>query len=201
MTKSNELEAFSDWARLGRRRTLPKAHLRELAEQGENWALQELQDLRQAERAKNKAAYQRFKAKRTPEVLRAKWRTAKAALRAAQAEAEAEAKRRQREIAESAARAAPVAADEPKREAEPQAEPATSANLRELQVLRAVANPKLILCAYWSDGQECRCLVNVGRNSNFVPRMTLRSTEPSDSIARSRPWPYAGPLPRRRGRW
>ena len=72
MTKSNELEAFSDWARLGRRRTLRKAYLKELAERGENWALQELQDLRQAERAKNRAAYERFKARRRPEVLRMK---------------------------------------------------------------------------------------------------------------------------------
>jgi hypothetical protein len=119
MTKSNELEAFSDWARLGRRRTLRKAYLRELAERGENWALQELQDLRQAERAKNKAAYERFKARRRPEVLRMKWRTAKAALRAVQAEAEA--KKRQREIEESATRAATAAAAAEDAEREPKA--------------------------------------------------------------------------------
>jgi hypothetical protein len=202
MTESNQLEAFPGLVRHGQRRTLRKAHLKELAERGENWALQELEDLRQAARAKNKAAYERFKSRRRPEVLRAKWRAAKAALRAAQAE-EAEAKRRQREIAESAARAAAVAAavKDAERERQALAEPAVNGTLRELQVIRAVANPRLVLCAYWQGEQECRCLFDVGRNSNFVPRMTLRLTEPSDSIARSRPWPYAGPLPRRRGRW
>jgi len=203
MTESNQLEAFPGLLRPGQRRTLRKAHLKEFAERGENWALQELEDLRRAKRVKNKAAYERFKAKRRPELLRMKWRTAKAALRAAQAEAEAEARKRQREIEESAARAAAVAAaaKDAERERKAHAEPATSATLREPEVIRVVANPRLILCAYWRDGQECRCLVNVGRNSNFVPRMTLRLTEPNDSIARSRPWPYAGPLPRRRGRW
>jgi hypothetical protein len=203
MTDSNQLEAFPGWLRPAQRPTLRKAQLRELAERGENWALEELEDLRQAERAKSKAAYERFKARRRPEVLRAKWRTAKAALRAARAEAEAEAKRRQREIAESAAKAAAVAAavKDAERERKALAEPAVNGTLKELQVIRAVANPRLVLCAYWQDGQECRCLVNVGRNGNFVPRMTLQLTEPSDSTARSRPWPYEGLLPRRRGRW
>ena len=180
-----------------------KSELQELARQGQSWALEELEQLRRKEQTKNREAYQRFKGRRSPETLRMKWRTAKAALRAAQAEAEAEARKRQREIEESAARAAAVAAaaKDAERERKAHAEPATSATLRELEVIRVVANPRLILCAYWRDGQECRCLVNVGRNSNFVPRMTLRLTEPNDSIARSRPWPYAGPLPRRRGRW
>ena len=79
MTESNQLEAFPGLLRPGQRRTLRKAQLKELAERGENRALQELEDLRQAERSKNKAAYERFKARRRPEVLRAKWRTAKAA--------------------------------------------------------------------------------------------------------------------------
>jgi hypothetical protein len=204
MTESNQLKAFPGLLRPGQRRTLRKAHLKELAERGENWALQELEDLRQAERVRNKAAYERFKAKRRPEVLRAKWRTAKAALWAAQAEAEAEAKRRQREIAESAAKASAVAAaaEDAERERKAQAEPATSATLRELEVIRAVANPRLILCAYWRDGQECRCLVNVGRNANFVRGMSLRLQEPADPIARSEPWPFApNRLPKRRGRW
>jgi hypothetical protein len=109
MTESDQLEAFPGWPQLGRRRTLPKACLKELAERGENWALRELEDLRRAERAKNRAAYERFKARRRPEVLRAKRRTAKAALRAAKAETEAEAKR-QREIGESAVNATAVAA-------------------------------------------------------------------------------------------
>jgi hypothetical protein len=44
-------------------------------------------------------------------------------------------------------------------------------------------------------------LVNVGRNGNFVSGMRLRLQEPGDPAAHSKPWPYAGPLPRRRGRW
>ena len=179
---------------------LRKAYLKELADRGENWALQKLEDLRCVERAKNKAAYERFKARRRPEVLRAKWRTAKAALRAAKAEAEVEAKR-QREIEKSAAQAAATAAENAEREQKALVDAANGRALRELQVVRIVANPRLILCAYWQDGKECRCLVNVGRNGNFVPRMTLRITEPADSAARSRPWEYAGPLPRRKGRW
>jgi len=119
MTETNQLEASPGLLRLGQRRTLRKAYLRELAERGENWALQELQDLRQAERAKNKAAYERFKARRRPEVLRMKWRTAKAARRAVQTEAEA--KKRQREIEESATRAATAAAAAEDAEREPKA--------------------------------------------------------------------------------
>jgi hypothetical protein len=200
MTESDQLEAFPDLLRLGQRQLQRKPYLKEFADRGENWALHELEDLRRAERAKNKAAYERFKARRRPEVLRAKWRTAKAALRAAKAEAEVEAKR-QREIEESAAQAAAAAAENAEREQKALVDAANGGTLRELQVVRLVANPRLILCAYWQDGKECRCLVNVGRNGNFVPRMTLRLTEPADSAARSRPWPYAGPLPRRKGRW
>jgi hypothetical protein len=201
MTESNRLEAFPGVIRPSQRRTQRKAQLKELAERGENWALQELEDLRRVEREKNKAAYERFKARRRPEALRTKWRTAKAALRAARSEAEAEAKKRQREIEELAAKAAAAAADEPKSEGAPQAEPATSATLRELQVIRAVANPRLILCAYWQDGEEYRCLVNVGRNGNFKPRMKLKAERPVDSASRIRPWEYKGRLPRLPGRW
>ena len=200
MTESDQLEAFPGLLRLGQRQLLRKAYLKELADRGENWALQELEGLRRAERAKNKAAYERFKARRRPEVLRAKWRTAKAALRAAKAEAEVEAKR-QREIEESAAKAAAAAAGDAEREQKASVDAGNGRTLRELQVVRIVANPRLILCAYWQDGQECRCLVNVGRNCNFVPRMKFLLMEPSDPMARSRPWPYAGPLPRRKGRW
>jgi hypothetical protein len=175
-----------------------KCELRELAREGQNWAFEELEQLRRAEQSKNRDAYLRFKARRSPEALRIKWRTAKAASRAAKAEAEGEAKR-QREIQESAAKAA--AAEDAEREQKALVGAVNGGTPRELQVVRIVANPRLILCTYWQDGKECRCLVNVGRNGNFVPRMTLRLTEPADSAARSRPWPYAGPLPRRKGRW
>ena len=76
-----------------------------------------------------------------------------------------------------------------------------NAPLVELEVLRIPPNPRLVICRYRVCGEERRCMVNVGRNGNFVPRMTLHLTEPNDPTARSRPWPYAGPLPRRRGRW
>lgn len=83
-----------------------KSELRKLAREGQNWALEELEQLQRAERRKNRDAYRRFKARRSPEALRTKWRTAKAALRAAKTEAEAEAKRRQREAEELAAKTA-----------------------------------------------------------------------------------------------
>jgi hypothetical protein len=71
----------------------------------------------------------------------------------------------------------------------------------EAEVLRIPPNPRLVICRYWAGGEERRCMVRVGRNSNFVPRMKFWLPEPSDPVARVRPWPYVGPLPRRRGRW
>jgi hypothetical protein len=73
--------------------------------------------------------------------------------------------------------------------------------LIEVEVLRLPPNPRLVICRYRAFGEERRCTVWVGRNSKFVPRMKLWLTEPSDPVARVRPWAYAGPLPRRRGRW
>ena len=187
----------------GQRRTLRKAHLKELAERGENWALQELEDLRRAERQKNKAAYERFKAKRRPEVLRAKWRTAKAALRAARAETEAEAKKRQREIKESAAKAATTATANEEREQEALSELATGALAKgdkvTMKVTRIVPNPRLVQCVYWDEsGVERKAFVKVGRNQNFVVGMTLEAIRPARE---SEPWLYQGRLPRFRGRW
>ena len=71
----------------------------------------------------------------------------------------------------------------------------------ELEVLRVPANPRLIICRYQILGVDRRCTVWVGRNSNFMRGMKFWLAEPSDPAARARPWPYAGPLPRRRGRW
>jgi hypothetical protein len=76
-----------------------------------------------------------------------------------------------------------------------------SALLVELEVVRIPPNPRLVICRYWVFGEERRCMVWVGRNSKFVPRMKFWLAEPSDPLARARPWTYAGPLPRRRGRW
>jgi len=186
----------------GQRRTLRKAHLKELAERGENWALQELEDLRRAEREKNKAAYDRFKARRRPEVLRTKWRSAKAALRATKAKAEAEAKIRQREAEELAAKAAAAAANA-EREQEALSELATGALAKgdkvTMKVTRIVPNPRLIQCVYWDErGVERKAFVKVGRNQNFVVGMTLEAMRPKRE---SEVWGYAGRLPRLRGRW
>jgi hypothetical protein len=76
-----------------------------------------------------------------------------------------------------------------------------SASLVALEVLRVPPNPRLIICRYQILGEERRCMVWVGRNSNFVPGMKFWLLEPSDPTARARPWPYADPLPRRRGHW
>jgi hypothetical protein len=79
--------------------------------------------------------------------------------------------------------------------------PSGSAPLVELEVLRVPPNPRLIICRYQILGEEARCMVWVGRNSNFVPGMKFWLLEPSDPSTQSEPWSYTGPLPRRRGRW
>jgi hypothetical protein len=85
---------------------------------------------------------------------------------------------------------------------EEEASPSGSAPLVELEVLRIPPNPRLVIARYQVCGEERRCMVNVGRNSNFVPKMKFRLPEPSDPTALSKPWPFApNRLPRRRGRW
>jgi len=196
-----------------------KAELKELAEEGQNWALEELEQLRRAEQRKNREAYQRFKARRSPEALRTKWRTAKVALRAAKAEAEAKAKRLQREAEGLAAKAATTATANAEREAgivgpernlerpsQPVEEPAAAHAEQEsiereavkVKILRICANPRLVLCAYQDDGHERRVLVRVGRNRNFMCGMELKALRPKRE---SEVWGYAGRLPRLRGRW
>ena len=76
-----------------------------------------------------------------------------------------------------------------------------SVPLVEVEVLRIPPNPRLVICRYSVLGEERRCTVWVGRNSKLVPRMKFWLAEPSDPLTRHRPWQYAGPLPRRRGRW
>ena len=71
----------------------------------------------------------------------------------------------------------------------------------EMKVLRTCPNPRLVECSYFEEGVECRCIVRVGRNANFVRGMKLSVQEPNDPSAQSEPWPYTGPLPRRRGQW
>jgi hypothetical protein len=188
-------------------------------ERRENWALQELEDLRRAEREKNRAAYERFKARRRPEVLRTKWRSAKAALRATKAKAEAEVKKLQREAEELAVKTATTAAANAEREAgivgpernlerpsQPVEEPAPAHVEQEslereavkVKVLRICANPRLVLCAYIDGSLERRVLVRVGRNRNFTCGMELKALRPAKE---SEPWAFEGKLPRLRGRW
>ena len=196
-----------------------KAELKDLAQEGQNWALEELEQLRRAEQRKNREAYQRFKARRSPEALRTKWRAAKVALRAAKAEAEAEAKRLQREAEELAVKAATTAAANGEREArivgpernlerpsQPVEDPA-AAHVEEeplereavkVKILRICANPRLVLCGYQDEGFERRVLVRVGRNGNFVRGMELKALRPERE---TEPWLYQGRLPRFRGRW
>jgi hypothetical protein len=168
-----------------------KADLEELWRQGQNWALEELQQIRQAERVKRQLAYQRFKARRTPEGLRAKWREAKAAHRAAVAAAHAEAEERKREGEKLAARAAELAAEaELERKArEPLVE---NGNEIEMEILRIPPNPRMVICVYRVGSEERRCLVRVGCNGHFMRGMKLRLIEPSDPSAQSGPWPYTG---------
>jgi len=71
----------------------------------------------------------------------------------------------------------------------------------EVRILRICPNPRLVECSYVEEGVERRCLVRVGRNGNFVRGMKLSVQEPNDPSAQSEPWPYTGPLPRRRGCW
>jgi hypothetical protein len=71
----------------------------------------------------------------------------------------------------------------------------------ELEVIRIPPNPRLLVCRYCVFGEERRALVRVRGNVHFVRGMKLRLQEPSDPSVQSEPWPYAGPLPRRRGCW
>jgi hypothetical protein len=173
-----------------------KAELEELWRQGQNWALEELQQLRQAERIKSRLAYQRFKARRTPEGLRLKWREAKAAQRfAAAAAAEAEEQKRRSE--ELAAKAAALAA-EAERERKARAPVAEGGNEIELKIVRIPPNPRMVICAYRAVSGERRCMVRVGRNANFRPGMKLLVKRPANGME-AEPWTYDGLLPRRPG--
>jgi hypothetical protein len=176
-----------------------KAELEELWRQGQNWALEELQQLRQAERVKNHLAYQRYKSRRTLEGIRAKWREAKAAQRAAVAAAKAEAEERKRRTEELAAKAAAVAAEAEleRKSREPLAESGTEI---ELEIVRIPPNPRMVICAYRAVSGERQCIVRVGRNANFRRGMKLLVKRPANG-AEAEPWAYDGLLPRRPGRW
>jgi hypothetical protein len=166
---------------------------------GQNWALEELHQIRQAERVKSHRAYEQFKARRTPEELRLKWREAKAAQRAAAAAVRREAEERKRRDEEQAAKAAAIAA-EAERERKSREPVAESGNEIELEIVRIPPNPRMVICAYWAVSVERRCIVRVGRNANLKPGMKLLVKRPAAG-AETEPWAYDGLLPRRPGRW
>jgi len=174
-----------------------KAELEELWRQGQNWALEELHQLRQIERVKSHQAYEQFKARRSPEAVRAKWRDAKRAQRAVAAVARAEAEERKRRDEELAAKAAAIAAEvERERKArEPIAESGTEI---ELEIVRIPPNPRMVICHYRSTSGERLCLVRVGRNANFRRGMKVLVKRPANGME-AQPWTYDGVLPRRPG--
>ena len=176
-----------------------KAELEGLWRQGHNWALEELQQLRQAERIKRHAAYEGFKSRRTTEGLRLKWREAKRAQRAAAAAARAEAEERKRRDEELAAKVAALAAEE-ERERKSREPIAENGNEIELEIVRVPANPRMVICSYWAVSGERRCIVRVGRNANFRPGMKLLVKRPAAG-ADAEPWAYDGAIPRRPGHW
>jgi hypothetical protein len=176
-----------------------KAELEELWRQGQNWALEELQQLRLAERVRSHIAYERFKARRTPETVRAKWREAKRAQRTAAAAAHAEAEERKRIDQELAAKAAALAA-EAERERTAREPVAGSGNENELEIVRIPPNPRMVICAYRAVSGERQCVVRVGRNANFKPGMKLQVKRPAAG-AEAEPWAYDGSMPRRLGHW
>ena len=201
MNGSDEPRGFSYRSNTVWRQKARKAELKGWAREGQNWALEELEQLRRAEQRKNRESYQRFKLRRSPEALRAKWRTAKAAQRTAAATAQAEAEERKRRDEEVAAKAAALAA-EAERERKTRQPVGNRGTEVELEILRIPSNPRMLICRYSVFGEERRCVVEVKRNSDFVPRMRFRLQEPTDPTARSKPWPFApNRLPRRRGRW
>ena len=176
-----------------------KTELEELWRQGHNWALEELQQVRQAEREKSQLAYQRFKAKRTPELLKAKWREAKAAQRSTAAAARAEVEERKQRDEELAANAAALAA-EAERERKAREPLAESGAEIELEIVRIPPSPRMVICRYRSVSGERQCLVRVGRNANFRKGMKVLMKVPANG-KEAEPWTYGGVLPRRPGHW
>jgi hypothetical protein len=198
MTAFDE-HGFGCRLQLGARQRLRKAKLKELAERGENWALEELHQLREMERIKSHRAYEQFKARRSPEYLRAKWRETKRAQRAAAAAAQAEAEERKRRDEELAAKAAALAA-EAERERKSRELIAGSGSEIELEIMRIPPNPRMVICRYQAVSGERQCLVRVGRNANFRRGMKVLVKRPAAG-AEAKPWVYDGVLPRRPGRW
>ena len=70
--------------------------------------------------------------------------------------------------------------------------------IRELEVVRIPANPRLVMATCEEDGVKRVVKVWVGINRNFRPRMRLRAQRGSTQNA---PWKLVGRRPRLPGRW
>jgi hypothetical protein len=89
---------------------------------------------------------------------------------------------------------------EAERERKAQVARAETGNEIELQILRVAPNPRLVICAYRGGSEERRCIVRVGRNTNFRRGMKLLVKRPGNGTE-TETWAYDGLLPRRTGRW
>ena len=81
------------------------------------------------------------------------------------------------------------------------AEPKKEGIERELTVIRVGPNPRTVTCEYWELSSRRTCVVNVGRNSRYLPRMKFKMREPLSEDQYSKSWVYRGKAPRRKGRW
>jgi hypothetical protein len=72
---------------------------------------------------------------------------------------------------------------------------------RELTVIRVGPNPRTVTCEYWELSSRRTCVVNVGRNNRYLPKMKFKMCEPVSEDQYSKPWVYRGKAPRRKGRW
>jgi len=72
---------------------------------------------------------------------------------------------------------------------------------RELKVVRAGPNPRMLVCEYYELASRRTCLVKVRDNRKFMRGMTFRMREPREELEYKKPWEYRGVMPRRRGRW
>jgi hypothetical protein len=103
------------------------------------------------------------------------------------------------------AQAREEAALEPAEEMTPRApvlaEPGRMPIVRDLRIVRVGPNPRTVSCEYFELAQRRTCTVLVKRSDKYLRGMKFQMAEPASEPAFSRPWVYAGPAPRRRGRW
>src|SRR5262249_24942956 len=72
---------------------------------------------------------------------------------------------------------------------------------RELTVVRAGPNPRLLVCRYKELAEEKVCKVRVKDSGKWMVGMRLVMREPVGEREYVEPWEYAGPEPRFKGRW